>query len=200
MKVIPGVALGRYRIVSRLGAGGMGEVFAAQDATLGRQVAIKVLPERVAADPAARHRFERETRMLASLSHPNLLAIHDFGEEQDVVFAVTELLEGQTLRARLRQGRLEPAMVLDVARAMAAGLAAAHGRGIVHRDLKPENVFIGQGGSVKILDFGIARALAPEAADDAATRAGFVTQPGNPERDDLTLELWIEMITELSGG
>ena len=155
MPIEAGTRLGRYIIQSVLGAGGMGEVYRATDTRLGRDVAIKVLPAAVAADPSRLQRFELEARAIASLSHPNILAIFDVGTG-DVPYLVTELLDGETLRARIAQGRLPVSAVLDVARQLVSGIAAAHGRGIVHRDLKPDNLFITREGVVKILDFGLA--------------------------------------------
>ena len=151
-----GARLGPYEILAPLGAGGMGEVYRARDARLGRDVAIKVLVERLAHDREHRVRFEREARAVASVSHPNILAIHDFGEESGLFFSVTELLEGQTLRQRLERERLAWRRSVEIAIAIAEGLAAAHGRGIAHRDLKPENIFLTTDGLVKILDFGLA--------------------------------------------
>ncbi len=180
--VIPaGTRLGPFEILAPLGAGGMGEVYRARDARLGREVAVKVLPERLAGDPNALSRFEREARAVAALSHPNILAIHDFGEERGVRYAVTELLEGQTLRERLVRERLSWRKAAEIGIAVADGLSAAHMRSIVHRDLKPENIFLTSGGQVKILDFGLARvdAAPPEQAtaaptESVATEAGTV--------------------------
>jgi serine/threonine protein kinase/tetratricopeptide (TPR) repeat protein len=149
--------LGPYEIVGPLGAGGMGEVYRARDPRLGREVAVKVLPEPFAQDPERRARFEREARAVAALSHPNILAIHDYGTHGAVTYAVMELLEGQTLRGRLAQGPLPWREAAEVGAAVADGLAAAHAKGIVHRDLKPENLFLTADGRVKILDFGLAR-------------------------------------------
>jgi serine/threonine protein kinase len=157
-----GSRLGPYEIIAPLGAGGMGEVYRARDSRLGREVAIKVLPERLAADPESRERFEREARAVASLSHPNILAIHDFGVEAGVAYSVTELLEGETLRGRIGDSPMPARKVLEFARQMARGLAAAHEKGIVHRDLKPENIFVTGDGQVKILDFGLAKIAAGE--------------------------------------
>jgi serine/threonine-protein kinase len=135
----------------------MGEVYKARDSRLDRDVAIKVLPESLADDPLALSRFEREAKAIAAISHPNILAIHDFGREGGVTFAVTELLEGETLRSRLSGSELPWREAVEIGAAIADGLAAAHSRGIVHRDLKPENVFLTSDGRVKILDFGLAR-------------------------------------------
>jgi eukaryotic-like serine/threonine-protein kinase len=157
VSLAPGRRLGPYEIVAPLGAGGMGEVFRARDTRLGREVAVKVLPEAFAHDPDRLARFQREARAVAALSHPNILALHDFGEEEGTAYAVTELLEGETLRAALRRGPLPVRKAVEHTVQIARGLAAAHEKGIVHRDLKPENVFVTADGQVKILDFGLAR-------------------------------------------
>jgi serine/threonine protein kinase/tetratricopeptide (TPR) repeat protein len=149
--------LGPYEIVGPLGAGGMGEVYRARDTRLGREVAIKILPEPFAADPERRARFEREARAVAALSHPNILAIHDYGTHGIVTYAVMELLEGETLRVRLSKGPLPWREAVEIGAAIADGLAAAHAKGIVHRDLKPDNLFLTADGRMKILDFGLAR-------------------------------------------
>jgi len=156
MALSPGSRLGPYEIVALLGAGGMGEVYRARDPRLGREVAIKTIHERLGADEDARRRFTRETRAVAALSHPNVVAIHDVGVENGVLFAVTELLEGETLRGRLERGSIPWMEALGIATAIADGLAAAHARGIVHRDLKPANVFLTADRRVKVLDFGLA--------------------------------------------
>ena len=156
MTLHAGDRLGAYEILEPLGSGGMGEVWRARDTRLGRDVAIKVLPDSLAADPVARTRFDREARAVAALSHPNILDIHDVGSEGGVAWAVTELLEGQTLKARLDEGALPWRRAVEVALALAEGLEAAHARGVVHRDVKPSNVFLTSDGRVKILDFGIA--------------------------------------------
>ncbi|MFI5166474.1 MAG: protein kinase [Thermoanaerobaculales bacterium] len=157
MALLPGTRLGPYEILAPLGAGGMGEVYRARDAKLGRDVAIKVLPSELANNPDALARFEREARAVAQLSHPNILAIFDFGRDGDTAFAVMELLEGETLREAVAHGALPARKVVDLGVQIAKGLAAAHEKGIVHRDLKPENVFLTADSHVKILDFGLAK-------------------------------------------
>jgi len=173
-----GQTLGPYRVLDKLGEGGMGEVYRARDTRLDRDVAIKVLPAAVSGDPDRRARFEREAKAVAALSHPNILAIHDVGEHHGVTYAVTELLHGETLRDRLTQrGALAPKKAIDIAVQIARGLAAAHARGIVHRDLKPENIFLLADGQVKILDFGLAR-QAPTGSGSGATETVAATDPG----------------------
>ncbi len=157
MTLAAGTALGPYKILAPIGAGGMGEIYRARDPRLERDVAIKVLPAEVSRDPDRLARFEREAKALAALSHPSILAIHDFGKEGDVTYAVTELLEGETLRSRVGRGALPWREAVEIGSAIAEGLSAAHAAGIVHRDLKPENVFVTRDGRVKVLDFGLAK-------------------------------------------
>jgi len=180
MSLEPGTHLGPYRVLDKLGAGGMGEVYAARDTRLDRDVAVKVLPGGLAADPEALARFEREARAVAALSHPNILAIHDFGTHEGTAYAVTELLEGETLRARLAAGALPPKKAAQIAADIGRGLAAAHDRHIAHRDLKPENIFVTSDGQVKILDFGLAKQFVETEgaarADDSPT--DLLTDPG----------------------
>ena len=170
-----GKRLGTYEILSPLSSGGMGEVYRARDTKLGREVAIKVLPDRLAQDPEALARFEREARAAAALSHPNVLGIHDFGRDGPVAYAVLELLDGTTFREWFAAGPLPPRKAAEAMIGVARGLAAAHARGIVHRDVKPENLFRSRDGGVKILDFGLAK-HEPEAASDLATAGA--TEPG----------------------
>ncbi len=174
-----GQRLGAYEITAPLGAGGMGEVFRARDTRLDRQVAIKVLPAAIADSPDALARFEREARAVAALSHPNILVIHDFGQSPEATYAVMELLEGESLRTRVSSSPLPLRKAVDVGAQIARGLAAAHDRHIVHRDLKPENVFLTTDGTVKILDFGLARTTGPAGFTglDSPTVAPD-TQPG----------------------
>src|SRR5512147_1055787 len=153
MTLAPGQRLGPYEVVSAIGAGGMGEVYRARDTRLGRDVAVKVLPREVAADPAARARFEREARAVSALSHPHICTLHDIGEQGGVHFLVMEHLEGETLATRLERGRLGADEALQVAAQIALALALAHRHGVVHRDLKPGNVMLTKTGA-KLLDFG----------------------------------------------
>jgi serine/threonine-protein kinase len=176
MSIEEGSRLGTYEILAPIGAGGMGEVYRARDTKLKREVAIKVLPEHLAKDPQALARFEQEAQAVAALAHPNILAIYDFGQEQRISYAVTELLEGETLRARLESGSIPIRKSIDYALQVARGLAAAHERGIIHRDLKPENVFVTHEGHLKILDFGLAK-VTPAAEEEAPTRSRH-TEPG----------------------
>jgi serine/threonine protein kinase len=173
MSLNPGQTLGGYTIVAKLGEGGMGEVYRATDARLGRDVAIKVLPDSVAADEGRRARFEREAKALAALNHFNIAQV--YGSEGTAI--VMELLEGQTLRERLKDGGLPVRKALDFGAQIARGLAAAHERGIIHRDLKPENIFVVNNGQIKILDFGLARQVT-EAVADGATATADGTAPG----------------------
>ncbi len=161
MPLPAGTRLGPYEIIAPLGAGGMGEVYRARDTRLDRDVAVKVLPEALARDEASLVRFEQEAKAVAALSHPNILAIHDFGRSGGISYAVTELLSGETLRERLAAAALPPRKAIEYAQQIALGLAAAHDRGIVHRDLKPENLFVTRDGLIKILDFGLAGPVRP---------------------------------------
>ena len=171
--------LGPYEILSPLGAGGMGEVYRAHDTRLGRDVAIKVLPEALANDPDRLRRFEQEARTIAALNHPNILGIHDIGTHDGSPFLVSEFLEGQTLREKLESGPMPVGRVIEYALGIAQGLAAAHEKGIVHRDLKPENVFVTRDGRVKVLDFGLAKLVRPEENHEGTvTLTSPATLPG----------------------
>jgi serine/threonine-protein kinase len=180
-----GRSLGPYRITGKLGAGGMGEVYRGHDTRLGRDVALKILPPLLAADPERRARFEREARLLAALNHPNIGGIHGLEESDGVTACVLELVDGETLGDRLARGALPIAEAVTLARQIADALAAAHEQGVIHRDLKPANVMITRTGRVKVLDFGLAKTVAPTAASapraDAAstvmTSLG-ATEPG----------------------
>jgi serine/threonine protein kinase/WD40 repeat protein len=165
MTLATGTKLGPYEIVSLIGAGGMGEVYRARDARLGREVAVKILPASFAADPERLRRFEQEARAVAALSHPNILALHDIGRHESTPFLVSELLEGESLREVLSRGPVSHRKAVDYAVQIAHGLGAAHGKNIAHRDLKPDNIFITRDGRVKLLDFGLAKPLQDSAAD-----------------------------------
>src|SRR5687768_10238466 len=161
MTLTNGTRIGPYEITGRIGAGGMGEVFRARDTRMGRDVAVKVLPEEVAGDAERLRRFEQEARAAGALNHPNLVTIHDVGTHDGAPYLVMELLEGETLREKLgdngRAIRLPIRKAMDYAQQLASGLAAAHEKGIVHRDLKPDNVFVTKDGRLKLLDFGLAK-------------------------------------------
>jgi eukaryotic-like serine/threonine-protein kinase len=176
MPLSAGTRLGPYEVVGVLGAGGMGEVYRARDGRLGRDVAIKILPESFANDAEAVARFRGEARLLAALNHSNIVGIYDIGVEAGLSFVVFELVEGDTLRRRLSGGALAPALAINFARQIAEGIGAAHDRGIVHRDLKPENVIVARDSRIKILDFGIAKTQT-RTKDTAETMAA-VTRPG----------------------
>ena len=179
MTLSVGARLGPYEILAPIGAGGMGEVYRARDARLDRDVAVKVLPSHLAEDPVALARFEREAKAVAATSHPNILAIFDVGQCDRIAFAVTELLDGETLRARLGAGPIPVRKAIEYAVQIAEGLAAAHDKGIVHRDLKPENLFVTKDGRVKILDFGLARQVSvPGAEDTSSPTLSRHTEPG----------------------
>src|SRR3982074_772078 len=153
----PGTRLGPYEILSALGAGGMGEVWRARDTTLGRDVALKVLPELFASDPERVARLQREAHLLASLNHPHIAAIYGFEESGSMHALVLELVEGPTLADRIAQGPIPLDETVEIARQIAEALGAAHDHGIIHRDLKPANIKLRPDGTVKVLDFGLAK-------------------------------------------
>ncbi len=177
MSLAPGAQVGTYQVLAALGAGGMGEVYRARDPRLARDVALKILPQHLARDPDVMARFEREGRAVAALSHPNILAIFDVGTHEGASYAVTELLEGETLRSRLDRSPLPWTKAAEIGAAIADGVAAAHARSIIHRDLKPGNVFLTSDGRVKILDFGLAR-VAPASPIGKAPEESIETEPG----------------------
>ena len=185
MPLEPGTSLGSYNVVALIGKGGMGEVYRATDTKLKREVAIKVLPEDFAQDPARMKRFEREAQLLASLNHPNIAAIHELGRIQDTTFLVLELVEGEDLADRLKRGPIPVDEALAIARQLIDALEFAHAKGIIHRDLKPPNIKLREDGTIKVLDFGLAKALVdetetnPESSQSptltrAATQAGVL--------------------------
>src|SRR6185503_8790312 len=162
MAIAAGDRLGGFEVLGPLGAGGMGEVYRARDTRLGREVALKVLPEALSTDRDRLARFEQEARAASALNHPNIVTIHEIGREGETTFVAMELVDGKTLRELSVPGPLPVKKVLNVAAQVSEGLAKAHAAGIVHRDLKPENVMVSADGFVKILDFGLAKLSEPE--------------------------------------
>src|SRR5512147_1102695 len=179
-----GKTLGNFEITSQLGRGGMGEVYQAKDQKLGRDVAIKVLPEKFATDADRLARFQREAKLLASLNHPNIAAIYGLEESNGTSFLVLELVEGETLADQIKRGPIPVEESLKLALQIAEALEAAHEKGVIHRDLKPANIKVTHDGKVKVLDFGLAKAFAGEQAElnlsnsptlsEAATKQGFI--------------------------
>ncbi|HXJ15989.1 MAG TPA: serine/threonine-protein kinase, partial [Candidatus Polarisedimenticolia bacterium] len=180
MTLSTGTKLGPYEILSPLGVGGMGEVYRARDTRLERDVAIKILPESFASDPDRVRRFEQEARAASQLNHPNIVVVHDFGTHEGSLYVVQELLEGETLGARLQSGPLSLRKAVEYAREIARGLAAAHEKAIVHRDLKPENIFLTSDGRVKILDFGLAKLVGDDSAAGDISDAPTATLKTRP--------------------
>ncbi len=180
MPLQAGARLGPYEVLSPLGAGGMGEVYRARDSRLGREVAIKVLPDALRSDPDRLRRFEQEARAASALNHPNVLGVLDVGTDDGVPYVVSELLEGETLRERLRVGGLTRFKAVEYAVQIALGLAAAHEKGITHRDLKPENLFLTRDGRVKILDFGLAKLHEAAAQADGGSHLPTLSQGTEP--------------------
>jgi serine/threonine protein kinase len=166
MTLPPGTTLGSYEVTAKLGEGGMGEVYGAEDTKLGRQVAIKVLPEAFAKDPERLARFDRKARVLAALDHANIAAIYGLEEAEGRKLLIMQLAEGETLAERIGRGPIPVDEALPIALQIAEALEAAHEKGIIHRDLKPANVKVTQDGRVKVLDFGLAKALEPESTSE----------------------------------
>src|SRR4029450_3939778 len=174
-----GRRLSEYEVIARIGAGGMGEVYRALDVKLGRDVAVKVLPALLAHDTTRIARFKREAQILPTLNPPHIAAIYALQESEDVVALVLELVDGATLADRIRQGRLAMHDALTIARQTAEALEAAHAKGIIHRDLKPANIKAPQGGTVKVLDFGLAKTIGPVTdRERTQTAAIHATQEG----------------------
>ena len=174
MSLNPGTCLGAYEVVSRLGAGAMGEVYRARDTRLGREVALKILPPEFAENPDRRRRFEQESRAASALNHPNIVTVYDVGDQDGVLYIALELVDGESLRDLIARGPVPTRKAMDVGAQIADGLASAHAAGITHRDLKPENVMLTKDGRAKILDFGLARYQPPTPSEGTMT----VTQPG----------------------
>ncbi len=171
-----GTTISHYKVLEKIGQGGMGTVYRAQDTTLDREVAIKVLPKQFTQDPQRLARFEREAKLLASLNHPNIAAIHSFEHADDVHFLVLELVPGETLAERVAKGPLPIEDALEVCRQIAEGVEAAHEKGVIHRDLKPANVKVTPEGKVKILDFGLAKAFGGETPVTDMSQSPTLTQ------------------------
>src|SRR5437762_4372163 len=172
-----GTKLGRYEIRSKLGEGGMGEVYLAQDTKLDRKVALKTLPASVAANQERMRRFVQEAKAASALNHPNIITIHEIDETDTGHFMATEFIDGETLRERMRSAPMKLTEVLDVAAQIASALSAAHAAGIIHRDIKPENVMLRRDGIVKVLDFGVARVIAGSVESEGETQS-LLTTPG----------------------
>ena len=178
MALAPGIRLGPYEVTAAIGAGGMGEVYRATDTNLGRQVALKILPDAFANDPERLARFEREAKTLASLNHPNIAQIYGLETADGIRALVMELVEGPTLADRIAQGPIPVDEALPIAKQIAEALEAAHEQGIIHRDLKPANIKVRPDGTVKVLDFGLAKAMEPIWWDVAdATASPTITSP-----------------------
>jgi hypothetical protein len=174
-----GTRLGKYEILDKLGEGGMGEVWRARDDSLNRTVAVKILPPELSRDPSRRVRFEQEARTLGALNHPNIVAVYEAGQDNGRAYLISELVDGESLRAILDRGRLPLRKLIEIAVQIAEAMAAAHAVGIVHRDLKPENIMVTRGGLVKVLDFGLAKQTVPATtAAPGATAVMTMTQPG----------------------
>ena len=181
MTIAPGIRIGRYEIRSKIGEGGMGEVYLAQDTKLDRKVALKILPAEVAGDRNRMSRFVQEAKAASALNHPNIITIHEIDETDSIHFIATEFIDGETLRERMRSAPLKLGEVLDVAAQIAGALSAAHAAGIVHRDIKPENIMLRRDGIVKVLDFGLAKLTEQLPLDSVDTEAptSFKTDPGS---------------------
>ena len=177
MRLAAGTRLGAYTVDAPLGAGGMGEVYRARDTTLGRDVALKVLPDAFATDPDRLARFKREAQVLASLNHPNIAAIHGFEDGNGVSALVLEFVDGSTLADRIAQGPIPLDQALSIARQMADAVDAAHEHGVIHRDLKPSNIKLRPDGTVKVLDFGLAKALDADGTSGDPSQSPTITSP-----------------------
>jgi eukaryotic-like serine/threonine-protein kinase len=177
----PNTVLAHYSIVRKIGAGGMGEVYLAQDKNLDRKVALKILPADVTSNRERMRRFVQEAKAASALNHPNIITIHEVGEADSRHFIATEFIDGETLRHRMKHGHLKIADLLEIASQAAGALAAAHAAGIIHRDIKPENIMVRRDGYVKVLDFGLAKLTEPVGAiadTEASTKALVDTDAG----------------------
>jgi len=179
MTLTPGSKLGPYEIIGLIGAGGMGEIYRARDARLGRSVAVKILSSESSSDSDRLHRFEQEARAASALNHPNIVTIYDLGRDGSIRYMAMELIEGKTVRELLRGGSLPVRRVIEIAAQITEGLAKAHEAGIAHRDLKPENLMVSADGFVKILDFGLVKLASPN--DDVVETRNIVPGKRNWE-------------------
>ena len=200
MALAAGARVGVYEILSALGAGGMGEVYRARDAKLNRDVAIKVLPDSFATDPERLARFQREAQVLASLNHPNIAAIYGFEHTDGLQALVLELVEGPTLADRIAQGPIPLEEALPIARQIAGALEAAHDQGIIHRDLKPANIKLRPDGTVKVLDFGLAKAMDPIGSATNVSQSPTITSPATMTRAGIILGTAAYMSPEQAAG
>ena len=175
MALEPGTTLGPYKVTAKIGEGGMGEVYRARDTKLDRDVALKVLPEAFTQDPDRLARFEREAKVLASLNHPNIAAIYGLEEADETRALVLELVEGPTLADRIKRGPIPLDEALPIAKQIAEALEAAHEAGVIHRDLKPANIKVRDDGTVKVLDFGLAKAFQPDASDPSLSQSPTIS-------------------------
>ena len=187
MALTPGTRLGVYEVAAQIGEGGMGQVYRATDTRLKRQVAIKILPPTLAVDADRRARFQREAEVLASLNHPNIAGIHGLEDGGGMTALVMELVEGEDLSQRITRGAIPPDEALPIATQIAEALETAHGHGIIHRDLKPANVKVRPDGTVKVLDFGLAKAMEPAGSAPNVSQSPTITTPAMMTRAGVIL-------------
>ena len=209
MSLSPGSRLGSYEVTALIGRGGMGEVYRARDTKLHRDVALKVLPDLFAHDPERLARFQREAQVLASLNHPNIAQIHGLEESGETRALVLEYVEGPTLTDRIAQGAIPLDEALPIAKQIAEALEAAHEAGVIHRDLKPANVKVRSDGMVKVLDFGLAKALGPESGGDpsqsptmtaVATKLGVIMGTAGYRQAGRHLGVWLRLVRDVDGA
>jgi serine/threonine protein kinase len=200
MPIVAGTRFGRYEIRERIGSGGMGDVYRAQDLTLDRPIAIKVLPPDVARVPGRMRRFVQEAKAVSALNHPNIITIHEISEGESGQFIAIEYVDGVTLRSRMRSGRLTLPEALEIAIQTAAALTAAHAAGIVHRDIKPENIMLRPDGLVKVLDFGLAKLTQRHGSDDSDRSALLMTREASVTEAGVVVGTALDMSPEQARG